>query len=144
MKKFQVLATIASATALSGAIAFGVANPAAACPLSNGASKSGIWQTFLGLGGNRMSPPNHAAIAFTGIAGILGLGAGYMSCRAGQQAKAACAAMTDSLDDIDEPEEWVADELGREHPEAPGGEFDLVTQEVASDNAAEKQVAIAK
>ena len=144
MKNFQALATIASVTALSGAIAFGAANPARGCPLSNGVSKSGSWLTFLGSGSDKMNPRNHGAIAFAGIAGILGLGATYMSCRAGQQAKAACAAMTDSLDDIDEPEELVADEFVREHPEAPGGEFDLVTEEVTSGDVAQKEVARAK
>jgi len=144
MKKFQVLGAIASVTALSAAIAFGAGNPvAAACPFSD-KSSNGVGSTFPGSGADKMSPWNKAAIAFAGISGILGLGAGYMSCRAGQQAKAACAAMTDSMDDIHDPEEWIADELVREHPEAPGGEFDLVAQEVASGDAAEKEVAIAK
>ena len=144
MKKFKVLAAIATATALSGAIAFGSAN-SAACPFSElGGSKSAAGSKFPGSGSDKMHPWNKAAIAFAGIAGILGLGAGYMSFRAGQQAKAACAAMTDSFDDINEPEEFVADELVYKHPEAPGGELDLVIQEVVSDDTAEKDVAIAK
>ncbi len=144
MKKFQVLAII-SATALSGAIAFSAANSAAACPFSKvSASKSATGSTFPASGSDKMNPWNKAAIAFTGIAGILGLGAGYMSCRAGQQAKAACAAMTDSFDDIEDSEEIVADELVYQHPEAPGGELDLVVQEVVSSDTVEKEVAIAK
>lgn len=144
MKKFQVLAII-SATALSGAIAFCAANSATACPFSKvSASKSATGQTFPASGSDKMNPWNKAAIAFTGIAGILGLGAGYMSCRAGQQAKAACAAMTDSFDDIEDSEEIVADELVYKHPEAPGGELDLVIQELVSSDTVEKEVAIAK
>lgn len=144
MKKFQVLA-ILSATALSGAIAFSAANSAVACPFSElGGSKSATGSTFPASGSDKMNPRNKAAIAFTGLAGLLALGAGYMSCRAGQQAKAACAAMTDSFDDIEDSEEIVADELVYKHPEAPGGELDLVVQEVVSVDTVEKEVAIAK
>lgn len=130
MKKFPALAAMISVTALSGAIACGAANSAEACFFSqSGGAKSPSGSTFLSAGSDKIKPWNHAAIAFAGIAGILALGAGYMTFQAGQQAKAACAAMTDSFDDIDEFEEVVADELVYHHPEAPGGGLDLVVVE---------------
>ncbi|OCR00010.1 hypothetical protein BCD67_02595 [Oscillatoriales cyanobacterium USR001] len=130
MKKFQALATTICIAALSGAIAFSATNSAEACFFSKSAgAKSSNGSTSLGSGADKINPWNHAAIAFGGIAAILGLGAGYMSFQAGQQAKAACAAMTDSFDDIDEFEDAIGDELVCNHPEAPGGGLDLVVVE---------------
>lgn len=147
MKKFQVLAGIASTVAIASSIALGDA--ASAFPYSygqsgNGAAQSGSGTTLLGSGGSdRMNPWKSyktAAIGFLGLAGVLGGGA-YMSYRAGQRASAACAAMSDNFEVFEEPIDPIADTgvtepadavaAVRQHPEAPGGELDLPGSQVA-------------
>ncbi|MEG3877195.1 hypothetical protein QT972_07405 [Microcoleus sp. herbarium7] len=144
MKKFQVLAGIASIAAIAGSIAIGDA--ASAFPCSYGKSKagqSGSATTLLGSGGSEGMNPwksyKTAALGFLGLAGVLGAGAGYMSYRAGKRASAACAAMSDNFEVFEEPtiaDAAVSDAAEavtavREHPEAPGGELDLPVVEVA-------------
>ncbi len=137
MKKFQVLAGIASTVAIASTIAFGDATFAFPCPYSkSGASQSGS-ATTLGAGGdsqmNQCKSYKMLALGFLGLAGVLGGGAAYMSYRAGKRASAACAAMSD---DFEVFEELIADgcvdeylevpiAIDRTHPEAPGGELDL-------------------
>ncbi|MEG4117917.1 hypothetical protein QUA43_10640 [Microcoleus sp. N9_B4] len=146
MKKFQVLAGIASVVAIASSIAIGDAASAFPCSYSkSGAAKSGSATTILGSGGSeRMNPWKSyktAALGFLGLAGVLGGGAAYMSYRAGKRASAACAAMTDNFEVFEESIDPIAD-LGvaesadavltvREHPEAPGGELDLPVSPVA-------------
>lgn len=146
MKKFQVLAGIASVVAIASTIAIGDAASAFPCSYSkSGAAKSGSATTILGSGGSeRMNPWKSyktAALGFLGLAGVLGGGAAYMSYRAGKRASAACAAMTDNFEVFEESIDPIAD-LGvaesadavltvREHPEAPGGELDLPVSPVA-------------
>ncbi|MEG4149293.1 hypothetical protein [Microcoleus sp. Pol12B5] len=107
MKKFQVLAGIASVVAIASSIAIGDAASAFPCSYSkSGAAKSGSATTILGSGGSeRMNPWKSyktAALGFLGLAGVLGGGAAYMSYRAGKRASAACAAMTDNFEVFEE------------------------------------------
>jgi hypothetical protein len=107
MKKFQVLAGIASVVAIASSIAIGDAASAFPCSYSkSGAAKSGSATTLLGSGGSeRMNPwKSHktAALGFLGLAGLGGAGAAYMSYRAGKRASAACAAMTDNFEVFEE------------------------------------------
>jgi hypothetical protein len=116
MKKFQVLAGIVSAVALSGGIAF--ADPASAYTCSFGKSKaaqSGSGTTLVGSGGSDSANPwqsscfyKAAALGFLGLAGALGGGAAYMSYRAGKKAKAACDAMSDNFEVFEETVEPTA------------------------------------
>ncbi|MCC3467351.1 MAG: hypothetical protein JGK24_20055 [Microcoleus sp. PH2017_29_MFU_D_A] len=146
MKKFQVLAGIASTVAIASSIAIG--DPASAFPCSykkSGAAQSGSGPTIVGSGGSdRMNPwksNKTVALGFLGLAGILGGGAAYMSYRAGQRASAACDAMSDNFEVFEESLDPIADAglaepadavAGvREHPEAPGGELDLPVAQVA-------------
>jgi hypothetical protein len=139
MKKFQVLAGIASIVAIASTIAFGDATFASPCPYSkSGAAKSGSPTTIVGSGGEGQMNPwksynKTVALGFLGLAGVLGGGAAYMSYRAGKRAIAACAAMSDNFEVF---EESIANEsvveylevpgaIDHKHPEAPGGELDL-------------------
>ncbi|TAG62746.1 MAG: hypothetical protein EAZ28_02240 [Oscillatoriales cyanobacterium] len=126
MKKFQVLAGIASTVAIASSIAIG--DPASAFPCfykksGGGGAQSGSGPTIVGSGGSDQMNPwksnKTVALGFLGLAGILGGGAAYMSYRAGQRASAACDAMSDNF------------EVFEEHPEAPGGELDLPVAQVA-------------
>jgi hypothetical protein len=145
MKKFQVLAGIASTVAIASSIALGDAASAFPCSYKkSGAAQSGSATTLLGSGGSERVNPwksyKTAALGFLGLAGILGGGAAYMSYRAGQRASAACDAMSDNFEVFEEPDS-IADAAVtdaaeavtavREHPEAPGGELDLPVVEVA-------------
>ena len=146
MKKFQVLAGIASTVAIASSIAIGDAASAFPCSYKkSGAAQSASGPTILGSdGSDRMNPwKSHKTVAlgFLGLAGILGGGAAYMSYRAGQRASAACAAMSDNFEVFEESLDPIADTgvaepadavTGvREHPEAPGGELDLPVVQVA-------------
>ena len=146
MKKFQVLAGIASTVAIVSSIALGDAAFAFPCSYNkSGAAQSGSATTLLGSGGSDGMNPwksyKTAALGFLGLAGVLGAGAGYMSYRAGQRASAACAAMSDNFEVFEESIDSIADAavtdaagavaVVREHPEAPGGELDLPVVEVA-------------
>jgi hypothetical protein len=138
MKKFQLLAGIASTVAIASTIAFGDATFALPCPYSkSGAAQSGSGTTLVGSGGegqmNACNSYKMLAFGFLGLAGVLGGGAAYMSYRAGKRASAACAAMSDNFEVF---EESIANEsvveylevpgaIDRQHPEAPGGELDL-------------------
>ncbi|XZN92803.1 MAG: hypothetical protein ACM65M_08225 [Microcoleus sp.] len=155
MKKFQVLAGIASTVAIASSIALGDAALAFPCPYSkSNATQSGSGTTLVGSGGEAQMNPCKSyktlALGFLGLAGVLGGGAAYMSYRVGKRAQAACAAMSDNFEVF---QESIADEsmeaylevptdaecespmaatesasplvVVREHPEAPGGELDL-------------------
>ncbi|MBD1827007.1 hypothetical protein NDI47_02750 [Microcoleus vaginatus GB1-A2] len=124
MKKFQVLAGIASVVAIASSIAIGDAASAFPCSYSkSGAAKSGSATTLLGSGGSeRMNPWKSyktAALGFLGLAGVLGGGAAYMSYRAGKRASAACAAMTDNFEVFEEPIDPIADAGVSEYLEVP-------------------------
>ncbi len=124
MKKFQVLAGIASVVAIASSIAIGDAASAFPCSYSkSGAAKSGSGTTILGSGGSeRMNPWKSyktAALSFLGLAGLGGAGAAYMSYRAGKRASAACAAMTDNFEVFEEPIAPIADAAVSEHLEVP-------------------------
>ncbi len=124
MKKFQVLAGIASVVAIASSIAIGDAASAFPCSYSkSGAAKSGSAPTLLGSGGSdRMNPWKSyktAALGFLGLAGVLGGGAAYMSYRAGKRASAACAAMSDNFEVFEEPIEPIADAGVSEYLEVP-------------------------
>ncbi|MBE9188203.1 hypothetical protein IQ270_27085 [Microcoleus sp. LEGE 07076] len=108
MKKFQVLAGIASVAAIASSIAIGDAASAFPCSYKkSGATQSGSATTLLGSGGSdRMNPWKSyktAALGFLGLTGVLGGGAAYMSYRAGQRASAACAAMSENFEVFEEP-----------------------------------------
>ncbi len=146
MKKFQVLAGIASTVAIASTIALSDAALAYNCSFGKSkAGQSGSATTLLGSGGSDQMNPwksyKTAALGFLGLAGVLGAGAGYMSYRAGKRASAACDAMSDNFEVFEESIEPIADTgvassaeavaVVREHPEAPGGELDLRVVEVA-------------
>ncbi len=146
MKKFQVLAGIASTIAIASSIALGDGAFAFPCSYNkSGAAQSGSGTTLLGSGGSDGMNPwrsnKTAILGFLGLAGIFGSGAAYMSYRAGQRVSAACAAMSDNFEVFEEPIEPIADAgviepadavaAVREHPEAPGGELDLPVSPVA-------------
>ncbi|MEG4106594.1 hypothetical protein [Microcoleus sp. S13_C5] len=114
MKKFQVLAGIASVVAIASSIAIGDAASAFPCSYSkSNTAKSGSPTTLLGSGGSeRMNPWKSyktAALGFLGLAGLGGAGAAYMSYRAGKRASAACAAMTDNFEVFEESIDPIAD-----------------------------------
>lgn len=134
MKKFQVLAGIASTVAIASSIAIGDAASALPCSYGkSGAAQSGSATTLLGSGGSdRMNPWKSyktATLGFLGLAGILGAGAAYMSYRAGLRASAACAAMSDNFEVFEEPIDPIADAGVSEYLEV--GESDLVAGAVA-------------
>ncbi len=143
MKKFQVLAGIASIVAIVSSIALGDAAFAFPCSYNKSNAQSGSATTLLGSGGSDQMNPwksyKTAALGFLGLAGVLGAGAGYMSYRAGLRASAACAAMSDNFEVFEEPtladagvaETADAVTVVREHPEAPGGVLDLPVVKVA-------------
>jgi hypothetical protein len=124
MKKFQVLAGIASVVAIASSIALGDAASAYPCSYNkSGAAKSGSATTLLGSGGSdRMNPWKSyktAALGLLGLAGVLGGGAAYMSYRAGKRASAACAAMSDNFEVCEEPLAQSADTGVSEYLEVP-------------------------
>lgn len=135
MKKFQVLASIASAVAIASSIALGDAASAYSCSYNkSGAAKSGSGTTLLGSGGSdRMNPWKSyktAALGFLGLAGVLGGGAAYMSYRAGKRASAACAAMSDNFEVFEETIDGIADTNVSEYLEVPAS-LDLAAGAVA-------------
>jgi hypothetical protein len=124
MKKFQVLAGIASVVAIASSIAVGDAASAFPCSYNkSGAAKSGSATTLLGSGGSDQTNPwksyKTAALGFLGLAGVLGGGAAYMSYRAGKRASAACAAMSDNFEVCEEPIDQMADAGVSEYLEVP-------------------------
>lgn len=138
MKKFQLLAGIASTVAIAGTIAFSDTAFASPCPYSkSGAAQSGSATTLVGSGGesqmNACKSYKLFALGFLGLAGVLGGSAAYMSYRAGKRASAACAAMSDNFEVFEESiaygcvDEYleIPSTIDRQHPEAPGGELDL-------------------
>ncbi|NJR22646.1 MAG: hypothetical protein HC786_11030 [Richelia sp. CSU_2_1] len=142
MKKFQVLAGIVSAVAISGGIAF--ADPASAYTCSFGKSKaaqSGSGTTAVGSGGSDSANPwqsscfyKAAALGFLGLAGALGGGAAYMSYRAGKKAKAACDAMSDNFEVFEETVEPSAGAAVSEPAEVPAA-IDLAAGAVVEPSA---------
>jgi hypothetical protein len=125
MKKFQVLAGIASTVAIASSIAFG--DPAFAFPYS--CSKSGGAKPASGTPlvnfsiSDRINPWKSykaAALGFLGLAGVLGGGAAYMSYRAGQRASAACAAMSDNFEVFEQSIDPIADTGVFEYLEVSG------------------------
>ncbi|MCU0540907.1 MAG: hypothetical protein MUE44_01800 [Oscillatoriaceae cyanobacterium Prado104] len=143
MKKFQVLAGIVAAVALSGGIAF--ADPASAYTCSFGKSKaaqSGSGTTVVGSGGSDQMNPwksyKVAALGFLGLAAALGGGAAYMSYRAGKKAKAACDAMSDNFEVFEETVEPTAGAAVAESAEVP------VASELAAIPAVEKDAPVAE
>jgi hypothetical protein len=122
MKKFQVLAGIASTVAIASSIALADAGFASPCTYSkSGAVKSGSATTPIGSGGegqmNSGKSCKTAALGFLGLAGVLGGGAAYMSYRTGKRASAACAAMSDNFEVF---EESIANGCLDEYLEIPG------------------------
>jgi hypothetical protein len=130
MKKFQVLAGIVSAVAISGGIAF--ADPASAytCSFRKAqgnppASGSASGTPPVGSGGSDQMNPwksscyYKAALGFLGFAGVLGGGAAYMSYRAGKKAKAACDAMSDNFEVFEDTVEPIAPAAVSDSAEAP-------------------------
>ena len=125
MKKFQVLAGIASTVAIASSIAFGDAAFAFPCSYGkSGAAKSGSGTTLVGSGGSDQMNPwksyKAASLGFLGVAGILGGGAAYMSYRAGKRANAACAAMNDNFEVFEESIDPIADTGVSEYLEVSG------------------------
>lgn len=113
MKKFQVLAGIASTVAIASSIALSDAAFAFPCSYSkSNAAKSGSGTTLVGSGGSdRMNPWKSykaAALGLLGVAGVLGGGAAYMSYRVGKRASAACAAMSDNFEVFEESIDQIA------------------------------------
>ncbi|MGB3267671.1 MAG: hypothetical protein WBA89_27395 [Microcoleus sp.] len=138
MKKFQVLAGIASVAAIASSIAIGDAASAFPCSYKkSGAAQSGSATTLLGSGGSDGMNPwksyKTAALGFLGLAGVLGGGAAYMSYRAGQRASAACAAMSDNFEVFEEPVEPIADAGVSEYLEV--GELDLAAAVAVAETA---------
>jgi hypothetical protein len=122
MKKFQVLAGIASSVAIASSIAFGDAAFAFPSLYSkSGTAQSGSATTIVGAGGEGQLNPcksyKTATFGFLGLAGVLGAGAVYMSYRVGQRAQAACAAMSDHFEVF---EESIADGCVDEYLAVPG------------------------
>ena len=122
MKKFQVLAGIASSVAIASSVGLGDAAFAFPCPYSkSGATISGSATTIVDADGKGQMNPcksyKTAVLGFLGLAGVLGAGAAYMSYRAGKRASAACAAMSDNFEVF---EESIADGYVDEYLEVPG------------------------
>lgn len=152
MKKFQVLAGIASTVAIASSIALGDAAFAFPCPYSkSGAAKSGSGTTLVGSGGSDAMNPwkssKTAALGFLGLAGVLGGGALYMSYRAGKRASAACAAMSDNFEVFAKSIAPIADTGVSEYLEVPGAVdlgFDPASAPVAVTEPAEAVAAVRK
>lgn len=141
------MATVLSTAAIAGGVVF--SNSAEACPFSGKYknSESGnpliSLNTWLSKTLPRKSNFTIAGIA-VGTTGLMGLGAFYASRRLTRKAEYHIDAGSESM------EVTVEEILVQQHPEAPGGDLDLVADnisnrqsEVIADNA-EKEVALVK
>ena len=117
MKTSKLLAAVAATVAIAGGLQLSTTDAASACILSK---KSGItqqsnsstdpWGSFLG----KIFPlrsDNAGIWTAAGTAGLLGLGALYLTLQDSEKT-AASMAVDGAIEE-------------KEHPEAPGGEFDL-------------------
>ena len=139
MKTSKLLATVFATVAIAGGVQFSTTNAADACPFSKkftgsqpSSSTTDPSGSFLG----KIFPlrsDNAGIWTAAGTAGLFGLGALYLTLRGSEETAAAVEAM-------DAP---------NEHPEAPGGKFDLPEEEVKSEqpevvaeDKSEKEIAL--
>ena len=137
MKTSKLLAAIAATVAIAGGVQLSDTNGAVACILSK---KSAITQSggSTNGGGSLLSKifplrsDNAGIWTAAGTAGLLGLGALYLTLQGSDKAAASIAV------------DATADES--KHPEAPGGEFDLPEEvevvEVVAQEDSEKEIAL--
>ncbi|MDJ0518479.1 MAG: hypothetical protein QNJ74_20220 [Trichodesmium sp. MO_231.B1] len=148
MKKLNIMATALSTVAIAGGVLF--ANSVEACPFS-GKGKSLTSETPLISLDSWLSKkfPGKSDFAIAGIAagtlGLTGLGAFFATRYITRKAEANVDASDESM------EVPVEETFVQQHPEAPGGELDLVednfvdnvNSEVVSDDA-KKEISLVK
>lgn len=147
MKKIHVLASVLSTVAIAGGVL--VSNSAEACPFSGKDKSFKSESSLISLNSWLSKTFSHksnltiAGIA-TGTLGLTGLGAFYASRRLTRKAEANIDAANESM------EVPVEEILIKLHPEAPGGDLDLVEDNVSNTQSevladtAEKEIALVK
>ena len=146
MKKLNFVATALSTVAIAGGVVF--ANSVEACPFSGkGKSFTSTEKPLISLDSwlNKKFP-GKSDFAIAGIAagtlGLTGLGAFFATRYISRKAEA-------NVDASDEPMEVPVEEtFVQQHPEAPGGELDLVEDNVVdniqSEVAADQEIYLVK
>ncbi|MDY7007119.1 MAG: hypothetical protein SWX82_25110 [Cyanobacteriota bacterium] len=141
MKKHHIMASVLSTVAIAGGVLF--SNTAEACIFSNKGQDS-ISKTSLVSLNSWLSKnfPGKSDFAIAGIAagtvGLMGLGAFSASRYIARKAEA-------EVDAGNELMEVPAEEtVVQQHPEAPGGELDLVEDNKVVSEQAEKEISLVK
>lgn len=141
MKKLNFVATALSAVAIAGGVVF--ANSVEACPFS-GKGKSLTSEKPLISQDSWLSKkfPGKSDFAIAGIAagtlGLTGLGAFFATRYISRKAEANVDA-SDEFMEVPVEETFV-----QQHPEAPGGELDLVEDNVQSEVVADQEISLVK
>ncbi|NEO52789.1 MAG: hypothetical protein F6K54_06680 [Okeania sp. SIO3B5] len=141
MKKHHIMASVLSTVAIAGGVLF--SSTAEACIFSN-KGKSLTSETPLAPLSSWLSKnfPGKSDFAIAGIAtgtvGLMGLGAFSASRYIARKAEA----------DVDAGNEFMEvpteETLVQQHPEAPGGELDLVEDNEVVSEQAEKEISLVK
>jgi hypothetical protein len=140
MKTSKLLAVVFATVAIAGGVQFSTTNAADACPFSKkltGNQSNGSITDPSGSFLGKIFPlksDNAGIWTAAGTAGLFGLGALYLTLRGSEET---AAVAVDAMGDLNE------------HPEAPGGEFDLPEEEVkteqpevVADDKTEKEIAL--
>ncbi|MDJ0555942.1 MAG: hypothetical protein QNJ68_16175 [Microcoleaceae cyanobacterium MO_207.B10] len=127
MKKVHVLASVLSTVAIAGGVVF--SNSAEACPFSGKYKSSQSGNSLISLNSWLSKTfPGKSNLTIAGIAagsiGLMGLGAFYANRSLTRRSQTTFDAVNESM------ETPVEETLVQQHPEAPGGEFDLVEDNV--------------
>ncbi|WP_426584738.1 hypothetical protein [Dapis sp. BLCC M229] len=138
MKKLNIMATAFSTVAIASGVLF--ANSVEACPFSGkGKSSTSSEKSLMSLDSWLSKKfPGKSDFAIAGIAagtlGLTGLGAFFATRYISRKAEANVDASDESM------EVPVEETFVQQHPEAPGGELDLIEDNIA-DNANSEVVA---
>ncbi|NES67072.1 MAG: hypothetical protein F6K24_18375 [Okeania sp. SIO2D1] len=141
MKKHHIMAGVLSTVAIAGGVLF--SNPVEACIFSN-KGKDSISKTSLVSLNSWLSKnfPGKSDFTIAGIAagtvGLMGLGAFSASRYIARKAEADVDAVNDFM------EVPAEEKLVQQHPEAPGGELDLVEDHEVVSEQAEKEISLVK
>ncbi|NES06390.1 MAG: hypothetical protein F6K22_28390 [Okeania sp. SIO2F4] len=147
MKKLNIMATALSTVAIAGGVLF--ANSVEACPFSGkGKSFTSAEKPLISLDSwlSKKFPGKSSDFAIAGIAagtlGLTGLGAFFATRYISRKAEANVDASDESM------EVPVEETFVQQHPEAPGGELDLVEDNVAdnvqSEVVADQEISLVK
>ena len=151
MKKFSQLALILSNCTIAGSLVWGSIPSAHACYLDNPSlNQTSTTKHWGANGSDKINPWAKAgAIALFSVGGLFSLGILYKGYRGGKEAEIAFEGITEKFDvveteDVEQSRSrtLITSENSHQHPEAPGGKFDLSRDR--DSNSVEKEVFVSK